>query len=158
MKNLAKYLLVSVLAFCCAIGLVACGGGKDKRYMTGRFELANYDLNIDGQKVVMNADNVNSDTTGSNNQYFIELDGAGNMKIVFIELSYSTTTEKYNLAKSDEKEYTYYIKSSNKIVVKDGKATVSYDININETLDVIMFYGPKQTGNAQIISKFEKAG
>lgn len=104
----------------------------------------------------MSTDNVNSNTVGSTSQYFIELDSDGNMRIVSISLSYSTTTEKYNLAKSEEKEYTYYIKSNNKFVIKENNRTATYDISINDSMDVITFHGPEQTGNAQIVSKYEK--
>lgn len=156
MKKIAKYLLSSVLAFCCILGLTACGGNEQKTYIEGRFTLSNYELHKDGQKA--DASLINNNTVGSTNQYFIELDSEGNMKIVCIDISVSVFNNldlKYNLFKSDEKTYTYHINSSNKIVVKDGNKTILYNITIDESNTVITLKSTLQTGNAQVISKFE---
>lgn len=158
MKSFTKYLLVSVLAVCCVFfGLTACGENEQKTYTEGLFALTNYDLYKDGQ--IAGDDAINNNNAGDTSQYFIELDNDGNMQIVFIELSVSTgeSAGKYNLSKSAEKNYTYYINSSNKIVVKDGNITISYDMTINESKTIITLKGEMQTGNAQVISKFEKA-
>lgn len=150
MKKFTKYLLGFVLAICCVFGLTACGGGEQKAYTEGTFALSSYKLMKNGLEVGTGADVVNTNNVGDTSQYFIELDNNGNMKIMFIELSWSTSTLKYNLNKSIEKNYTYYINSNNKIVAKEGNTTLQYDMVVNAAKTEITVKTPKQGPDGDI--------